>query len=82
LTEGGSTVDLPGLLPASAQHARPEGMTERILWGLFLFTCIFAFFFGYGIVENLIRKWTRGRQIRRQKAAPRIFDNCPALKGN
>jgi len=25
--------------------------------------CVFAFFFSYGMVENIIRQWIRARQI-------------------
>ncbi len=32
-------------------------MPETLFWWIFLLACIFAIFFGYGMVEGLIRKW-------------------------
>jgi len=34
-------------------------MAETIFWWIFLLSCMFAFFFGYRVVETLIRKWFR-----------------------
>jgi len=35
------------------QAGRVIYMAETIFWWVFLFTCIFGFFFSYGVVENL-----------------------------
>ncbi len=56
-------------------------MAETIFWWTFLFACIFAFFFGYGIVENLIRRWASRGRSRKQRNAPRIA-NSPDPRGN
>ncbi len=57
-------------------------MAETILWWLFLLVCIFAFWFGYGMVEDLIRKWVSNRQARKQKLTPKMIDNSPDPSGN
>jgi len=57
-------------------------MAETILWWLFLLLCIFAFWFGYGMVEDLIRTWYGNRQTRKQKPNPRRIDNSPDPRGN
>jgi len=56
-------------------------MVETTLWWIFLLSCIFALWFGYGIVEDLIRTWYSNRQIRNQKPIPRI-DHSPDPSGN
>jgi len=56
-------------------------MAETILWWLFLIFCTFAFFFGYGIVGNLIRRCIRGRQTRKKSPNAKI-DNSPDPSGN
>ena len=57
-------------------------MVETTLWWIFLFACVFAFFFSYGIVEEVIRKWLRDRQTRKPKLTPRVVDISPDPKGN
>jgi len=44
-------------------------------------SCIFAFFFGYGIVENLIRKWVKNRKPGELKFPPRTMDKSPDPRG-
>jgi len=34
-------------------------MPETIFWWVFTLACVFAFFFSYGMLEDLIRKWFR-----------------------
>jgi len=34
-------------------------MPETIFWWVFTLAGVFAFFFSYGMVEDLIRKWFR-----------------------
>jgi len=57
-------------------------MVETTLWWLFLFACIFAFWFGYGIVEDLIRTWYSNHRPSKQKPTSRIIDHSPDPKGN
>jgi len=56
-------------------------MVETIFYWMFLIVCIFAFWFGFGIIENWIRKWTRNRQDSKQQPTPRIIDNSPDPSG-
>jgi len=57
-------------------------MPETILYWLFLLACIFAFWFGYGIVEDLIRTWYGNRKTRKQKPTPKMIDKSPDPSGN
>jgi len=57
-------------------------MVETTLYWIFLLTCVFAFWFGYGMVEDLIRTWYGSRQTRKQKIIPKMIDNSPDPKGN
>ena len=57
-------------------------MPETIFWRVFTLACIFAFFFSYGMVEDLIRTWHSNRQTRKQKPISRIIDNSPDPSGN
>jgi len=58
-------------------------MLETIFYWVFLITCIFAFFFSYGIVEDLIRKWSRGLHTRgKQTLTPVTIDKSPDPWGN
>jgi len=57
-------------------------MLETVLWWIFLLSCVFAFFFSYGMVEDLVCKWISDRQTRKQKPSPRIPDPNPDPRGN
>ncbi len=37
-------------------------MPQGTFWWVFLFAWIFGFFFGYGMVEDLIRMWVSNRR--------------------
>lgn len=52
-------------------------MAEQIFYWLFVLGCIFAFVFGYTIVEDLIRSWRRDRRPRSAG-----FSGGPAPGGN
>ena len=54
-------------------------MAETIFWWVFIFACVLGFFLSYGMVEDLLCKWVRGRQARKQ--APRTIDNSPDPMG-
>jgi len=48
-------------------------MKETIFWWVFTLASVFVFFFSYGMVEDLIRKWVSGhpkagRQLAERKA--------------
>jgi len=57
-------------------------MAETIFWWVFTLAGAFVFFFSYGMVENLIRKWSRARQTSEPKLTPTIIDNSPDARGN
>jgi len=57
-------------------------MPETIFWWVFTLACVFAFFFSYGIVENLIRKWIKDRQTSSPKPKSPTTDNSPDPRGN
>jgi len=56
-------------------------MAEAIFWWFFTLACIFGFFFSYGMFENLICKWVRDRQTRKQKLTHRTIDRIPNPEG-
>jgi len=55
---------------------------EIAFWWVFSLACVFAFFFSYGMVEDLIRTWYGNRQTMKQKPTSRIIDNSPDPRGN
>jgi len=57
-------------------------MPETIFWWVFALAGVFAFFFSYGIVEDLIRTWHSNRQTRKQKPTSTTTDNSPDPSGN
>ncbi len=57
-------------------------MAETIFWWVFTLAGVFAFFFSYGMVEDLIRTWHSNRQTRKQKPTSRIIDNSSDHSGN
>jgi len=57
-------------------------MPETIFWWVFTLAGVFAFFFSYGMVEDLIRQWLRGRQTSKPNLTPTIIDNSPDPSGN
>ena len=57
-------------------------MPETIFWWVFTLAGVFAFFLSYGMVEDLIRQWLRGRQTTKQKPTLTTTDNSPDLSGN
>ncbi len=57
-------------------------MPETIFWWVFTLACVFAFFFSYGMVEDLIRQWYGNCQTRKQKPTSRIIDNSSDPNGN
>jgi hypothetical protein len=57
-------------------------MAETIFWWVFLFACVLAFFFGFGMVEDLSRKWHVRWRSRKDKLVSRAFRNSPDPKGN
>jgi len=46
-------------------------MVETIFWWIFTIAGVFAFFFSYGIVEDLICEWADKRRFKQQRVAPR-----------
>jgi len=45
-------------------------MPETIFWWVFTPACVFAFFFSYGMVEDLIRKCIRAEGDRKVRQSP------------
>jgi len=56
-------------------------MPETIFVWVLTLPSVFAFFFSYGMVEDVIRTWYGNRQTRKQKPIPRI-DSSPDPSGN
>ncbi len=60
-------------------------MVESIFKWVFLFASAWAFIFAYGMAEDLIRQWRRGRRSTKERSVPGIslrgvthFDACYA----
>jgi len=59
-----------------------DKMPETIFWWVFTLACVFAFFFSYGMGEDLIRKWLSSRHASKPNLTPTIIDNSPDPSGN
>jgi len=57
-------------------------MPETIFWWVFTVAGLFAFFFSYGMVEDLIRNWHSNRQTRKEKPSLRVVNSSPDPRGN
>ena len=57
-------------------------MAETIFWWVFIFACVLGFFLSYGMVEDLLHNWVRGRQARKEETRKGIIDKSPDPTGN
>ena len=57
-------------------------MSETIFWWIFTVGCVFAFFFSYGMVEDLIRQWLTSRKSKEEKPAPGAPHGSADSKGD